>query len=262
MKKLKSKKSVLKKVNTLVFVLIAVGLSNSCTKRNDIVDSLKSDQNQTHGTSGEYTSIIRSLGFNPDSYKVIGEYIIVEGDIMLKKEKLDLLKKSKGPQKTTQATSNIWLTRTAVGSINIYLDPNMAISGPDDWGSAYTTAIAAWNSISDCHIQLTNVTSSSNANIIIMSDEDQPEPNKLPDQYVGVGDFPESDAAPGYHIFINLDFNSNVTLSENQKVYNLVHEIGHTLAFRHTNWFYIDGDSINHPALEINHGCPTCKSSA
>lgn len=51
---------------------------------------------------------------------------------------------------------------------------------------------------------------------------------------------------PGSSIRINLDYNNNKIIPRLQKIYNMVHELGHCFGLRHTNWKSIGESGANH----------------
>lgn len=99
------------------------------------------------------------------------------------------------------------------------------------WSSAWKVATENWQNIPNCKISFYNDFNNrwtnkytDNAITII---EGVP---LYPSTYA-YAEFPSSDNA-GYSIHIN----TNINLSEGQKIFILSHELGDCLGFRHTNW--------------------------
>src|SRR5690606_30936465 len=86
------------------------------------------------------------------------------------------------------------------------------------------------------------------ADITILSDG-----GVLPNNVIAAAEPPTSAGSAGYRIRINLDFLSNMTVSDATKKYNMAHEIGHCLGLRHTNWRDVDYDQNGNivPAQDI-----------
>lgn len=179
---------------------------------------------------------IASLGFDPAQVKDAGDCYLVEGDILLQKGKLD----SYVPKKTLlkQAQTTYLVNLEKVHNITVRIDASIPISGDDNWRTEIQQAINEWNNISS-NIRLLYTTAST-ADINILSDN-----GSLADRvyYSGgyywvlaAAEFPTNIGNPGYQIRINLDTDNNRVFSSSQKKYNIVHEIGHCLGLRHTNW--------------------------
>ena len=74
-------------------------------------------------------------------------------------------------------------------------------------------------------------TTAANPDILIRSDASAP----LPNNTIAAGSWPMN-GKPGSSIWINLDYDYNKTIPRLQKIYNMVHELGHCFGLRHTNW--------------------------
>lgn len=74
-------------------------------------------------------------------------------------------------------------------------------------------------------------TTAANPDILIRSDASTP----LPNNAIAAGSWPMN-GKPGPSIWINLDYDYNKTIPRLQKIYNMVHELGHCFGLRHTNW--------------------------
>lgn len=238
------------KLNCFKITILLFSISLFSCKKSDVDRMNQSEQQSQQGSlPNDYVSLIAGMGFNVDSIVEYADFFIVENDIMFSKSKLDAMSK-KGSSNTngreTQATNGITLTRPAVSNITVYVDPSIPIGGVDDWRAEITAAMNHWTSISNCIIDFTN--GSSGADIIVRSDG-----NSLPNDTQASAEFPTNGNDPGFQIMINLDFYGNRTVTSAQKVYNMVHEFGHCIAFRHTNW-NIRGESN---AYDIGHGVPS-----
>ena len=169
----------------------------------------------------EIVKRISELGFRADMIsKMDGEYI-VEGDIVVPASYLE------GGQ-TRQARSSELIGCERVGFITIRVDNSIPNSGNDNWRDELLQAIDDWNEVqSALRLELVE---DDNADITVRADGGVLANNVIADAL-----FP-SDGRPGNRIRINLDFNGNTNVSTGSKRYNMVHEIGHCIGFRHTNW--------------------------
>jgi Dual-action HEIGH metallo-peptidase/Bacterial tandem repeat domain 1 len=169
---------------------------------------------------------IKAMGFAGSSIVDMGEYFLVEGDIAFAKDEHD-----PGKQKahTEQASTHKQVKFSKQPNITVRVDASIPAFGTDNWRNEIATAINDWNNVTNCRIRFT-LTTASKADITFLSDG-----NSLPDKTVASASFP-SGGAPGSKIRINLDFNKNQNLSSPQKRYNMVHELGHCIGLRHTNW--------------------------
>ena len=148
--------------------------------------------------------------------------------------------------KVTQAGTNFIVSYNRVNQVNISIDPSVSQAGPDNWSSAIENAVGVWNGVGNCKLHLTYpgqvqdkkrpaigpvATGVSQPDITIRADG-----GRLSDDVLGQADFPHVDGSSGSWIEINLDFDNNRVMSEGQKRHNMVHELGHALGLRHTNW--------------------------
>ena len=187
------------------------------------------------------------MGFREDMIVNKGDYYLVEDDILLVKEDLvkgnyefdpdaeDYTEEECGdgedcyePATTRQARRNNLVEGLKIGAIRVRVDWSIPSSGVDNWRIAIRQAINDWNSTQSA-IKMIYTTASS-ADITIRSDG-----GMLPDIILATGSWP-SNGKPGNRILVNLDFSSNRNILAAQKRNTMVHELGHCIGFRHTNW--------------------------
>ncbi|MBB6239512.1 hypothetical protein HDC90_004165 [Pedobacter sp. AK013] len=239
------------KINALKIVIVMViGLITitSCKKEN-----LTVEKETVLNTDEQLYNLIINSGVKSENIKDVGEYYLVEGDMLFKKNKSDLKKVSQYLKGSADFSTNLkqsiqmsspgsipgkisqWRTIGIISShnvenIKVYYDSYPNPYGAP-WSSAWKVATENWQNIPNCKISFYNDFNNKwtnqytdNAITII---EGVP---LYPSSYA-YAEFPSSDNA-GYSIHIN----TNVSLSEGQKIFVLSHELGHCLGFRHTNW--------------------------
>ena len=178
---------------------------------------------------------IAQLGFDTRGVVDRGDYVIVEGDIALPKDQL--LSAMRRSQRSSDATEKLrptgpryqWLTDTIVSQANIAnIKVDLSnIAGDVSWTNAARAAMAEWNGLPGSEIFFSE---GSPADITISFGYIQNAPD-----FVAVASWPTgSPAKPGPTITINTGFQD--PLNAAQKLRNMVHELGHTLGLRHTNW--------------------------
>lgn len=213
-----------------------VTFSSSC-KKESVSNQTKTVQNDAN------IATLKKAGFKTDGIIDKGSYYIIEGDIMLQKNaailntKLPLLALSpkesgQRPPEIDQARTDYTVTQSTV---TVKVDASIPSDlGTDDWHAAISAALGYWNAIPNNRIVFSLITSGT-ADIVIQSDGGLLDANGL-NNVVAISQFPSTTNKPGNMIMINLNFNSNYNVSAGQKAYNMVHELGHTIGYRHTNW--------------------------
>ncbi|MEQ8470201.1 MAG: M57 family metalloprotease [Marinoscillum sp.] len=203
---------------------------------------------------------IEDMGFDASSVLEIGDMYVVEGDIGFAKSWFETSADQKDADgdslsggRIEQARFNGPLIAPQFQSdITVLVDGSIPSSGTDNWRTEVQAAINHYNNIADTRIHFRLVTSGT-ADITISSDG-----GLLPSNFLALASVPGQGAVgqPGPTVIINLDFNGNMTLSSAQKTHNMVHELGHCLALRHTNWRSVDFNPTGDPAVDIP-GTPT-----
>lgn len=209
-----------KNISYILIVMLFVTFS-SCEKENAIVENVGAQ------IQSEYLEIIKGMEFDETSAVDMGEYILVEGDIMFIKKDLHQY------AITRQARTDFLVREDKRSNILIKIDTSMPVSGDDNWRNAIGSAIDEWNKLkSGLYMSLTT---SSEYDILIKSDN-----GSLPYYAVAAAGPPSPEGNPHNSILVNLDFDNNRVMTEGQKIYNIVHELGHCVGLRHTNWRGLD----------------------
>jgi hypothetical protein len=211
--------------------LFGLLIATSCTKNNLNVN----------GTSKQQLSLydkLLEIGFVSKDIKDIGEYYLVQGDMLFKKEGTDMeyldnyFKQKTRPR---QAVDPNRVSNTSIETmkINDGWSSGLATGEIRDWQLSARTAMQHWAGISNSKINFVTFYSpwGSVNNLITIVDDG----GTLDNNIIAAAEWPSS-GSPGWRIRVNTDFYNNYTVSEGQRIYNLVHEIGHCLGFHHTNF--------------------------
>jgi hypothetical protein len=164
---------------------------------------------------------VADLGFRTDMIVDEGDHFRVEGDIIIAKSALA------GPRVAPPVGGPVfqWHTNQLVAQSKMAqgLRVNLTgISSNSGWLAAARDAITQWNWTGGTKIRLVE---GSPADITFNF-------ASLPSGTLAQASFP-TNGVPGGTIHVSTSYNS---LSSSRKVWVLVHEIGHTIGYRHSNW--------------------------
>jgi hypothetical protein len=246
----------------------------SCKKSDSPFDSKENqskDLVDPAQTSPVYKKL-REIGFSAADIKDVGNYYLVDGDLLFKKEGTDPSKiqhyfeqalinagEKRNAPRTEQWIASDIVSAEKVEAIKINISPfDVAnASSPElaDWMRTAITAASDWASISNCRINFTDQYYYQDPNGISIVDDG----GTLPNGVIAAAEFP-SNGNVGWRIQINLDFNGNMTVSSSSMRYNLVHEMGHTLGFFHSNWQ--TNDSPNGQQHNLVPGTPSTDANS
>ena len=164
------------------------------------------------------------MGYSIETIVDLNEFYLVGGDLMFSKNIEDYTNNNERQFSSTNLVSNLNVT-----SMTVFIDASIPTIGDDNWRVEIGQAINDWNGIENSCINFVLSTNPS-SDIVVRSDN-----NTLPDRVIAAAWFP-SGGQPHDTILINLDFFGNWTVGSGQKRYNMVHELGHCIGFRHSNW--------------------------
>ncbi|TSE09022.1 M57 family metalloprotease [Aquimarina algiphila] len=216
------------------------------------VDQDVSNEDAIEQQNDAVLKTIEKWGFSKDVIEDLGDYYLVDGDIVFDKNAKypdpedPVSKQRRHPQSVT------------ISNVRVYINPGMDAN----WRNASVQAINRWNSVNS-KLKLSVTTSSSNSHIQIMYDSQDPSIN-LASNVFGRGTFPTGNGLPGRGIWVNPDFNSpglcGNAITQNMRIANVQHEIGHNVGITHTNQSFgslIPG-TPNLDALSVMNGGKAC----
>ncbi|WP_154648938.1 hypothetical protein [Leeuwenhoekiella blandensis] len=134
--------------------------------------SIDQDNTLSNSENIEYLDVIKSNVSIPVDTFDFENYIVIEGDIMIPKEKLF----SKNQSKQFSWKNDSLVSKENINNITIYVDNSIPSSGTDNWRIAVQEAANLWNSLeyqgtsSQINISYSN---STNSDIIVRSDYGQ-----------------------------------------------------------------------------------------
>lgn len=192
---------------------------------------------------------IRALGFDITELKDDHEFYVVENDILLRKDRLGEYKPAVAVDeevptngKAGQARVDALINLANQRNITVFVDGTIPTGGDDDWRTELQQAIADINAVPNSRIRMQYVTNTP-ADITVRDDA-----GALNDgSWVWNGsssvwtwtlaqaEWPLSGNS-GFQIRINNNADNNRIMTTGQKRYNIAHELGHCVGFRHTNW--------------------------
>lgn len=203
---------------------IIICLLIACTLFSCDNSEIESSDNET--LVNQDSPVVKKLlakGYKIENIQETKDFYLVEGDLMFSKKIEDY----RSSTNRHASTNNLVTPEFRV--VTVFFDTSIAQSGVDDWSGAIIAAMSNWSNLSGTSIKFVRVFSG--ADIIIKSDY-----GLLPNNVIAAAGFPYSNGKAYSIIDINLDFNSNQNVSLNTKIYNVVHELGHCIGLRHTNW--------------------------
>lgn len=205
-------------------------------------------ENPNTGDKDLRTALV-NMGFRSDMIVEHDDYFIVEGDITIGKQDIaDHLENCANPdgQERQWVTSGL-VNLSNAWDISVRIDPSMQ-TNHNGWISAIYDAILdpqtqiGWNAVngSSIRFRLENESYTPNDNnsldITVYADTSPNAPACHQNMSPNVGaaaKFP-SGGMPGNAITINKD--NPYTDTHEKKISTFLHELGHTIGFRHTNW--------------------------
>lgn len=213
-------------INALLLSVMIMAIS--CSQDDTVLEQMEQTEFVINDQNKEVVNRLLDLGYNLSEIKELNDFFLVEGDILYSKDIKDYPDtKNEGANLRHAHTDNLVYPTNL--RITVRVDASIPTSVTDDWRTAVQSAIADWNGIANCGVFF-EFTNGNNANITVKSDN-----NQLENRTIASAGFP-TDGIPFNAILVNLDFNGDMDVSEAGKRYNMVHELGHTIGFRHTNW--------------------------
>ena len=191
---------------------------------------------------------VEALGFRGDMIEDLGDAVLVEGDIYFTKSQLRSFRPqpSGDPlQPRFQYTTTARVSRPKINQIQVDLS---GLNSEPAWQSAARDAIAHWSGIADSYVKIVE---GSPADITVST-------TCTSSNVAAYASFP-SGGNPGGTIYVNTCF--GYSTSDAQKVHNMVHEFGHTIGFRHSNYVQL-GESAGPEGASHIWGTPTSGNDA
>jgi len=182
---------------------------------------------------------VRAMGLRTDMIEDHGDFLLVEGDIYL--PKAELRRRSSDPLNPRfQYTTNNIVSNAKIYQIVVDLS---GLSSQTAWQTAARDAISHWSGISNTHVKMVE---GSPGDITVST-------TCTASNVAAYASFP-SGGNPGSTIYVNTCFGYSTTSA--QKVHNMVHELGHTISFRHSNYTQL-GESAGTDGANHIFGTPT-----
>jgi hypothetical protein len=195
---------------------------------------------------------IVEMGFRADMIVDAGDHFVVEGDILFRKSdlagapRLDV--EAVGDPLFHYRVTNIVSQGVMAQGLRVDLTN---ITGNAAWTQAARNAMAQWNVSAGNKVKFVEVTSSGDVTFGFNPG--------LGSTTIAAAQWPIN-GYPGWSVQINTSFNG---LSSTQKLNAMVHELGHAIGMRHTNYASVDpsSDVSTYGAVHIT-GTPTGSESA
>ena len=175
-------------------------------------------------------AVLESLGFSAENIEVFEDYYRVEGDIRFEKKDMYLYKPQTRQYHCGELIYDLNVTFHNRFYIKVKIDPTLI--NQSNWEEVILDAINAWNTEPVCGLYMSYVTSG-DADITLSKRYYAP----LPNGQVALGEssFPRS-GKPGPTVYINADIIDSRAYSKGKKTYLVMHELGHNVGLRHTDW--------------------------
>ncbi|WP_264542260.1 MULTISPECIES: zinc-dependent metalloprotease [Flavobacterium] len=201
-------------LKSMPFMMLTSFLLTSC-QQDDVIDD-KTDENKTLTVNANDPQVVKLLemGFKLVNIKEFDDYYLVENDMIFYKNE---------NYNQKQAHGNRLVYMDKVNTMTVKIDNSIPATG--NWRQAITNAVNDWNNIADCRI-IFSITTNTTADIYVVNDPSISSPLIAALPYGG---------NPGSQIKINLNHSSLIDLPESGRKRAVMHELGHTIGFVHSN---------------------------
>jgi hypothetical protein len=174
----------------------------------------------------ELLQFIKNLGFSESAIKDVGDSYLVGGDMSFPKNTI----LETNPERHTDPKSLQTRQYGMQNYVGFNRQPNITIRVDDSLNGILgpiTDAINAYNGIPNCRLNF-NLTTNATADLLIN--------NGFVDVDVCGGARPPANGRIGSLIRIDLNLITNARLDNDQIRRLIIHELGHAVGLRHTNW--------------------------
>ncbi len=195
----------------------------------------------------DFARRVEAMGFRSDSIQEFGDFVIVEGDILISKAQLrSPARRTNDPMgpRYQYRTTNL-VSSSKVNQITVDLS---GLASQPGWQAAAVDALAHWSGISSSNVKMVQ---GSPADITVGT-------ACTSYNVAAFASFPAG-GNPGSTVYVNTCF--GYSTSHAQKVHNMVHELGHTIGFRHSNYTQMGESAGIEGAVHI-WGTPTSGSAS
>jgi hypothetical protein len=222
-----NKRAIRYKLKLAIFIM-ALFFSGCYEKENIVVKTDKA----INTNDPLYQHITNDLGFQANDVKDIGSMYLVEGDILF--NKTDYTQAENASGRVAQTTTTALVSRANnQRDIAVSIDANIPTSGEGNWRLQIQAAVVNWNRVSCSNIRFRLVGRTGGRIHITNDNGTLTDPEDPGDDYsLAAAELP-SGGQPGKTVLINVSLTG---LSENTKTVAIMHELGHAVGFRHTNW--------------------------
>lgn len=185
----------------------------------------------------EIKEILVRSGFDTTHVSMSGDNYLVE-DIIITPKHIKAFKQQLlySPDQRHAYTDNV----VTGNNTNITIALHSSIVGSGRWRNALAYAIHEWNSVGDCRVNFIQ-TDAASADIIVAQTD-------MGEYQYGLAEFP-SGGQPGSTVYVTNRFqlrdpdngNALVQLTTGMDMWVMIHELGHCIGFRHTDWHIYEG---------------------
>lgn len=215
--------------NFISYFLFSVSLIAVSSCSDDATEGIVDNSiNNTESVLEQAKNRILSMGLDTTDMIEIDGYYVVENDILINKDSLFNV-----PQ-TRQYSATFFVSN--LQTITIGVDNTISMSS--GWIEAIKSVVDIYNE----YTGLKFVYSEYNPTIRVSKKDF----GDYRDLVCAQGEFPTSSRRPGSNVYINTRFFADIDnyLSHNEKVFLLMHEVGHNLGLRHTDCA-VNGEGAN-----------------
>lgn len=239
----------MKNFKSLLILCSLLPVVYSCTSEDCYTDSLSSTYPDDIAFEQAKNAIF-AMGLDTTNIVEQGDYYVVENDILINKDSC----LSYSP-KTRQFRSTYY----AVNGETITIGVDNSITVSSGWIEAIKEVINIYNEYTG--LCFSYVEDGSTPTICISKKDLRIYSHG--DYICAQGEFPTPSRKPGANVYINTGFFKDIDsfLTHNQKIFLLMHEIGHNIGLRHTDCA-INGEGVSDVGMEKIPGTPDTDSNS